>query len=156
PTRKSVGLWKFPPDGKSILYRFTYPDRAMSAQAMLIGADGNPIFITDATDGPAGLFVPSAPLDPSGKAVALKKVGDFQPQQTGTDHALGKIGQNRVSGAATSPDGKKIVLRTYSDAYEWTVANGDVVTTITSQTPHITPLPGEPLGEAISYSKDGT
>jgi hypothetical protein len=155
PTRKSIGLWKFSPDGKNTLFRFTYPDRALAAQAMLISPDGNPVFITDATDGPAGIFVPAAPLDPSGKPVALKHAGDFQPQQTGTDNTLGRVGQNRVSGAATSPDGKKIVLRTYSDAYEWTV-NGDVVTTITTATPRITPLPGEPLGEAISYSTDGT
>lgn len=157
PTRKSIGLWKFPPDGaKSTLYRFSYPDGAKAAQAMLMGADGNPVFVTDATEGPAGLYVPAGPLDPTGNPVPLKKAGDFQPQQTGTDNTLGKIGQNRVSGAATSPDGKKVVLRTYSDAYEWTVANGDVVATITQTTPRITPLPGEPLGEAISYSHDGT
>ncbi|OLE29961.1 MAG: hypothetical protein AUG44_02335 [Actinobacteria bacterium 13_1_20CM_3_71_11] len=94
-------------------------------------------------------------MDPTGKAVPLKHVGDFTPQATGTDNTLGKIGQTRVSGAATSPDGKKVVLRTYSDAYEWTVSNGDVVSAVTTGTPRITPLPGEPLGEAITYSKDG-
>src|SRR5205814_5655822 len=117
--------------------------------------DGNPIFIADSTSGPAGLYLPTGPLDPAGKIVPLKHVGDFTPEATGTDNTLGKIGQTRVSGAATSPDGKKVVLRTYSDAYEWTVPNGDVVSAITTGTPRITPLPGEPLGEAITYSKDG-
>jgi hypothetical protein len=155
PTRKSIGLWKFGPDGKSTLFRFAYPDRPLAAQAMLMTADGNPVFITDSTNGPAGLYTPAGPLDPAGKVVPLKHAGDFTPQQTGTDNTLGKIGQNRISGAASSPDGRKIVLRTYSDAYEWTLANGDIVTTITTTTPRITPLPGEPLGEAIAYTKDG-
>src|SRR5262249_5106304 len=75
--------------------------------------------------------------------------------RTGTDNTLGPIGQTRVSGAATSPDGKRVVLRTYSDAYEWSVTNGDIVGTITGSTPRITPLAGEPLGEAIAYSADG-
>jgi hypothetical protein len=156
PSRPSIALWKFPPDGgKSTLFRFSYPETPRSAQAMLMTPDGNPIFITDSTKGPAGIYVPSGPLDPSGKAVPLKKAGDFTPQATNTDNTLGKIGQSRVSGAASSPDGKRIVLRTYSDAYEWTVS-GDIVTTITTGTPRITPLTGEPLGEAISYTPDGS
>src|SRR3989440_7283464 len=155
PTRKSVALWKFPTDGKSVLYRFTYPDGPRAAPALLIGADGNPLLVTASARGPAGLYLPAQPMDPTGKAVPLKHVGDFTPQATGTDNTLGKIGQTRVSGAATSPDGKKVVLRTYSDAYEWTVSNGDVVSAVTTGPPRIPPLPGEPLGEAVTYSKDG-
>jgi hypothetical protein len=61
-----------------------------------------------------------------------------------------------VTGAAMSPDKTKAVLRTYADAFEWTVTNGDIIAALTQGKPRITPLPQEPLGEAITYSGDGT
>jgi hypothetical protein len=48
------------------------------------------------------------------------------------------------------------VLRSYSDAYEWDVPDGDVVAAITTTKPRITPLPGEPQGESIAYGPGGT
>jgi hypothetical protein len=155
PTRNKIALWKVT-EGKATLYRFTYPDGAAHAgEAMLLNGDGNPIFITTTTSGASGLFMPTAALDPSGNAVPLKHVGDFTPQKTGTSNKLGPVGQTRVTGAANAPDGKHVAIRTYSDAYEWSVAGGDVVAAVTKATPRITPLPDEPQGEAIAYSKDG-
>jgi hypothetical protein len=50
-----------------------------------------------------------------------------------------------------------VVIRTASDAYEFTVgSDGDIVKAITQGTPLITPLPNEEHGTAISYSADGT
>src|SRR3712207_6972861 len=50
--------------------------------------------------------------------------------------------------------GGKVVLRTYSDALEWDVSGGDVLAALTGK-PRVTPLPDEPFGEAITYSRDG-
>jgi hypothetical protein len=156
PTRNKIGLWKVTPEGRATLYRFAYPEGAAHAsEAMLLNGDGTPIFITTATSGVSGLFTPSAAPDPSGNAVPLKHAGDFTPQKTGTSNKLGPIGQTRVTGAAAAPDGKHVAIRTYSDAYEWAVQGGDVVAAVTQSTPRITPLPDEPQGEAIAYSKDG-
>ena len=154
PARPNVGVWKILPDGRATLYRFTYPDRPQAAQALLINGDGNPVIITDNPRGPAGIYVPGGPLDPTGHATALKHAGDFTPQQTGTENKLSKIGMTRVTGAANSHDGKHVAIRTYSDAYEWGVTNGDVLGAITTGTPKITPLPNEPQGSAIAYSRD--
>jgi hypothetical protein len=85
----------------------------------------------------------------------LKKAGDFTPQKTGTSNPLGFIGQAQVTGGATAPDRTRVVLRTYSDAYEWDVPDGDVVKALTTGKPRLTPLPDEPQGEAIAYSRDG-
>src|SRR5262249_14060429 len=74
---------------------------------------------------------------------------------TGTPNFLGPTGQILVTGAAQSPDRKRAMLRTYSDAYEWDVPDGDVVKAITTTEPRITPLPNEPHGESITYSSDG-
>jgi hypothetical protein len=59
-----------------------------------------------------------------------------------------------VTGAAAAPDGKRVVLRTYADAFEWDVS-GDIVQALTTGEPRVTPLPDEPWGEAITYSADG-
>ncbi|MGH3426105.1 MAG: hypothetical protein ACRDQZ_00765, partial [Mycobacteriales bacterium] len=49
-----------------------------------------------------------------------------------------------------------VALRTYTDAYEWDVPNGDVLSAFSSGQPRRIPLPGEPQGESISYASDGT
>jgi len=157
PSRPNIALWKVPAGGtgKMTLFRFQYPDGAHDCEALLLAKDNTPIFVTKTINGPAGVYVPDRALDPSGKAVPLKKVGEFQPQRTGTDNPMGVAGQNSVTGGANAPDGKRVALRTYSDAYEWDVPDGEVVKAITTGKPRITPLPREPLGEAIAYSSDG-
>jgi hypothetical protein len=157
PSRPNIALWKVPPGGtgKMTLFRFQYPDGAHDCEALLLAKDGAPIFVTKVVSGAAGIYMPEGALDPSGTAVHLKKVGQFQPQRTGTDNPLGVAGQNSVTGGANSPDSKRVALRTYSDAYEWDVPDGDVLKAITTGKPRVTPLPREPLGEAIAYSPDG-
>lgn len=155
PQRTSVSVWKVTSEGRATLYRFSFPDRPQSAQALLLNGDGNPVIITDNPKGPAGIYVPAAALDATGHPVLLKKAGDFTPQDTGTENKLGKIGTARVTGAANSHDGKHVAIRTFADAYEWSVTNGDVVGALTTGSPKITPLPNEPQGTALAYSKDG-
>ena len=53
-----------------------------------------------------------------------------------------------------SPDGTRIVLRTYADAFEWDVPDGDIVTAVTTGKPRVTPLADE-FGESIAYTPDG-
>jgi hypothetical protein len=158
PERATIALWKVPVNkSRGTLYHFAFPDGdgPYAADAMLIGANGSPVFVTHPLTGPAGIYVPSAAPDPSGATVPLKKVGTFTPERTGTPNKLGPSGATVVTGGAVSPDGKKIVLRTYSDAYEWDVVGGDIAKTLTTGTPRITPLPDEEQGEAITYSHDG-
>ncbi len=157
PERTKVAVWKIPADGaRAIVYRFRYPDNAAyNVQALLLAGDGTPVLVTRTATGPASLFVPAAP--PSATAtVPLKKAGEFTPQRTYTANNFAASGNILVTGGATSPDGRKAVLRTLSDAYEWDVNGGDVVTAITGGTPRITRLPDEAQGSAIAYSADGT
>ena len=159
PKRTNIALWKFPPDltGKATLYRLKYPDGAHDAEALILGPDDTPIIVTK-TVGAAGIYVPAGPLTPStstNQTVSMSKAGEFRPTKTSTSTPLGFIGQTQVTGGTSSQDRAKVVLRTYSDAYEWDVPDGDVVKAITSGKPRITPLPDEPQGEAIAYSADG-
>jgi len=157
-TRDTVALWKVPAGGGSMsLYRFTYPDGSHQAKAMVLDGDGRPVFVTQPSSGTgtAGLYEPAAGALKAGSTRPLTKVGTFQPEQTGTANKLSVPGNLLVTGGANSPDGTKVVLRTYSDAYEWSVTGGNVVDAITKTKPTITPLPNEPQGEAIAFTTDG-
>src|SRR5215475_10423176 len=138
-------------------YRFAYPDGPHSAQALLLNGNGAPIFVTKAITGPASIYTFSGTLA-TGKVLPLVKVGQFTPVQTGTANKLGTRGpaQNEVTGGAVAPGGKKVALRTLTDAYEWDVTNGDVIAALTKGKPRITPMPDEDQGFAIAYTTDGS
>lgn len=155
--RPTVALWRQGTGERApVINRLTYPDGPRDAEALLINGDGSPIIITKEIGKPPGIYVPSAALQPrSSTGVPLKRVGEFQLPSSNTSNPLGPAGRAVVTGGATSSDGRKVVLRTYADALEWDVTGGDVVKAITSGKPRVTPLPNEPQGEAITYSRDG-
>ena len=154
--RSSIGLWRIAPGStRPHLYRFRYPDHAHDAEALLLAADDSPIFVTK-EPGVSHLFVPTGPADPRGRPVALREVGMFTPVATGTPNGLGIAGNLLVTGGANAPDRTSVVLRTYSDAYVWDVPDGDVVAAITTTSPRIVPLPGEPQGESVAFDPTGT
>jgi hypothetical protein len=67
---------------------------------------------------------------------------------------IARIGNKTITGGAILAGGTKVVLRTYTDALEWDVKNGDVLGALKGK-PRTTGLPDEKQGEAITYSADG-
>jgi hypothetical protein len=158
-SRKTIAVHKIAPGAAAaVINRMTYPDGAKHAAAFLLGPEDVPIILANVSGKPGvSLYKPTKALVPNdATGTALEKVGEFAPTATGTSNPAGPVGASSVTGAAKSPDGKKVVIRTASDAYEWDVPDGDVVKAITTTKARITPLPDEPDGEAISYSADGT
>ncbi|MEV0560180.1 hypothetical protein [Dactylosporangium sp. NPDC050588] len=154
--RPTVAVWTLAKGAKApVINRLAYPDgKKRDAEALLLNGDGTPIIITKEPVGE--IWVPEGPLQPNTtKGVKLKQVGTFAPQETKTPNPLSFLGYKAITGAASAPDGTRVVIRTYSDAYEFDVKDGDVVKAITSGKPRITPLPNEARGEAITYSTDG-
>ncbi|WP_433296732.1 proline-rich domain-containing protein [Actinoplanes sp. CA-030573] len=157
--RPSIGVWKMPLDGskKPVLYRMKYPEGDYhDAEALLITGQNTPLIITKEIGTAAGLYEPTAALKASSEeGVPLKKVGTLTVSKTETaGNPFARIGNQTIDGAAMSADGSKVVLRTYTDAMEWDVTNGDVLAAIKGK-PRITGLPNETLGESITYSADG-
>jgi DNA-binding beta-propeller fold protein YncE len=156
--RSSIALWSLAPGSNTpVIHRLAYPDgRARDAEALLIDGAGHPVIITK--DPVGEVYTITQPLPASNANPApLTRAGSFRPQATGTANPYGIVGTAVVTGAAMSPDGKRVAVRTMSDAYEFDVADGDVVEAITGGSrPRITPLPSEPQGEGIAYSRDGT
>jgi hypothetical protein len=154
--RPTIAMFKVGLGADITIFRMSYPDGNKDGRAMLLDHNNMPIVLT-LEPGVSGIYVPKSALKPEIPApgVALRKVGSFTPERTDTANPKGQVGAGMVTGAAVSPDGTKVVIRTASDAYEWDVPDGDIVKAITQSQPRRTPLPNEPDGEAITYSADG-
>ncbi|MEO3742945.1 hypothetical protein [Plantactinospora sp. B5E13] len=155
--RPTVALWSMPVDGSAapVIHRLAFPDeKRHDAEALLIGDDDVPLIITKTT-GKAEIYRPTGALKKNNTAgVPLEKAGEISLPKTTTANRFGPAGRQTVTGAARSLDGKRIALRTYADAFEWDVRDGDLVKTLTSGTPRTTALE-DPFGEAIAYTADG-
>jgi hypothetical protein len=161
PSRERIAVEKAPVGGgKATIYRFQYPGGALyDAEAMILDKGDIPIIFAHEPGGKTGIYKPSAALQPDIESdlPQLARIGEFTPAKTNTPNPQTLVGQSLVTGGAKSLDGKHVVIRTMSDAYEYAVgADGDVAKAITTGTPVVTPLPNEPMGEAISYTADGT
>ncbi|MFD1320976.1 SdiA-regulated/phytase-like domain-containing protein [Micromonospora sonneratiae] len=153
-SRETVALWKFAPGAKTpVIHRLSYPDGARDAEALVLAGDGTPIIITKDPIRPR-LYAPVGPLQ-ANQTVRLARVGEFRLPLTSTKNPFAMAGRVVVTGGANSPDGSRVVLRTYADALEFDVTDGDVVKAITQGKPKVVPLPDEPQGESITYTRDG-
>ncbi|MFG3419124.1 hypothetical protein [Micromonospora sp. NPDC048063] len=156
--RERVALWSMPVNGskRPVLHRLSYPEgKPHDAEALLIGDDGNPLIITKVMSGKAQIYTPAAKMKSGDtEAVPMKKVGEIALPRTDTDNRLGAPGRVAITGAARSPDGSRVVVRTYADAFEYDVTGGDIVAALTSAKPRVTALT-DPFGEAIAYTPDG-
>ncbi|MFE9693134.1 hypothetical protein [Micromonospora sp. NPDC005806] len=157
--RPRVAVWTMPLSGSKqpVLHRLVYPEgKPHDAEALLIGDDNLPLVITKDLSGKSEIFTPTAKLKSGGdlEAVPMKKLGEVTLPKTNTENKLGAPGRMLVTGAARSPDGSKVVLRTYADAFEFDVTGGNIVAALTTGKPRVTPL-ADPFGEAISYTADG-
>ncbi|MFG2055054.1 hypothetical protein ACGFI9_13575 [Micromonospora sp. NPDC048930] len=155
--RERIAVWTMPLNGKKrpVLHRLSYPEnKPHDAEALLVGDDKLPLIITKDPSGKAEIFKPAGALKSGDtEPVPMEKVGEVTVPKTNTDNKLGAPGRLTITGAARSPDGTKVVLRTYADAFEYDVANGDLVGALKG-TPRVTPL-ADVFGEAISYTPDG-
>ncbi|GAA3908034.1 hypothetical protein Aau02nite_16550 [Amorphoplanes auranticolor] len=158
-TRRTIGLWSMPAGGGKDpkIHRVTYPNGDKhDAEALLFNGDGTPIIVTKEVSGKTLLYTPTAKLKANDEeGVPLKKAGEIElPSSDTPGIPIARLAQTTVTGGAVAPGGGKVTLRTYLDAYEWDVADGDVLGSLKNK-PRKTPLPNEPFGEAITYSADG-
>jgi len=153
-SRETIGLWKLAPGAaKPVLHRFSYPDGPHDAEALVLNGDGTPVIVTK-DPFTAGLYVPAA-TSRSGATTALRQAGSLSIPGTSTSNPYGMAGRLVITGGATAPDGTKVALRTYADAFEFPVTDGDVIGAITTGTAVKTALPDEPQGESLAYTADG-
>ncbi len=153
--RDTVALHRLAPDGEATLFRLVYPDRPHDAEALLLDSAGVPHIVTKELLGTAGVYRPAGPLQAPGPT-SLVQVASVALGPTDTPGGpVGDTGSTLITAAATSADGSVLALRTYTDAYLYPVGGGDVVAAL-DRPPVRIALPGEPQGEAMALTPDGT
>lgn len=142
---------------------FRYPDGAHNAEALLVHPRTGQIFVATKLRGQATFYAAPHPL-PAAAPVLLRKLTTLALPLTsvrGGPPPRPRPGAALATGGDISADGRRLVLRTYVDAYEWDLPpggpgdNADLVHRALSTVPRILALPEREGGEAICYTRSG-
>jgi hypothetical protein len=153
-------------EGQTLLaekYPFVYPDGHHDAETLLVDPKTEEIFIiTKEESGVSGVYRFPMPLRRN-HVVTLEKVTTvtFTNPFVFRGRAVGKL----ATGGDISPDGTHLVIRTYTDAYEWTIKPGEPLVETFKRKPKMILVPwmGSVAGgrfqigqfEAICYTQNG-
>jgi hypothetical protein len=117
--------------------KFIYEDGPHDAEAFLVDPITRDIFIITKRDMPSGIYKLSAPYSYSNMNTA-KKVGEMP--------------YNGVVGAALSPDGTEILIKTYPAVHHYSRKKGQSILEALQQEYHPLPYKLEPQGEAVAFT----
>lgn len=134
-------------DGADIV-RFRYPDYGQDAETLMVHPKSGDIYIvTKRVTGPAGVYCLRHPAF-DGSTGMLEKVADI---------SVPAIPNGFLTGGDISPDGRHVIICDYTQAYEWTLPEGDQdFDDIWKQVPEPVDLGKRKHGEAVAYNVDGT
>jgi hypothetical protein len=126
-------------------YELSYPDGSHNAEALMADpVTGRLYLVTKGDQAGETPTVYSAPLPLRRDAVnVMHKVVELHLRDP-----------EWVTGSDISPDRRRVVVRTYTDAYEWRVHQGRVGRAMHRKPTHVA-LPSQPQGEAIGYTRAG-
>jgi len=125
--------------------RFTYPDGAHNAETLMVDPrTGDILILTKDSSGNSSVF--SAPGNTAANTpTALTRVAMVQFSGSGQGVQAG--------GGDISPDGDRVIVRTYTAIYLWPRAATWMATF--SAMPRTLPSPTEPQSEGLTFSADG-
>ena len=127
--------------------RFKYPDGPRDCETLMADFKGR------------ALYVISKETDTSSGVYRLNPVWD-DTLQTAVKTGIVTLADplpyypNLATGGDISPDGSRIVIRTYQQAYEFRVARGKLPEDGLKTTPAVVRIAMETQGEAICYGRD--
>lgn len=134
-------------------FPYRFPDGARNCETVLVHPQTGKVFlITKMPDGVSGIYAFPMPLRPN-ERVTLKKLGTVS-FPSGFSGRLGEA-ERLISDGAFSPDGRRVILRNYLTAYEWTIAPNQSLQDALKGTRRQRTLPLLSQGEAICYRPDG-
>lgn len=147
--RRSVALHSTRPGGATRTTVLRYADRPHDAEALLLHPrTGQTLVVTKGLLGAQAYEARGGVLEPV-VPVAVRATG------TPGGPPPHRVAQLLVTGGAVSPDGRRLALRTYTDAYVYEVPGDDLVAALRTE-PRVLPLPATPQGEAVTWTRDGT
>jgi hypothetical protein len=127
--------------------RFKYPDGPRDCETLMADFKGRALYVVSKETGPAANVYRLNPLWDDTLQIAVK---------TGTITLSDPLPYypNLATGGDISPDGSRIILRTYQQAYEFRVARGKLPENALKTTPAVVRIAVESQGEAICYGRD--
>lgn len=139
-------IYRFPEPSTDTVHTFDkivfqYPDDSHDAEAMLVDNVTRDIYVITKRDKPSGIYKIS------------------YPQSTTDINKAAKVGSLPFSGvvsAAISPDGKELLLKTYTAIYYWKRKPGQSLEQTLQTAPVQLSYQLEPQGEAICFKQDNS
>lgn len=125
----------------------TYPDGAHDAESLMATDTGELLIVSKVATGDSVIYKTPRPFAANAKQ-QLVRIGEFKFEATGIRSRL-------TTGGDLSPDGKHLVIRTYTRAYQWALPEKVDWTKVWPGTPQSWTIPETVQGEAICYSVDG-
>jgi hypothetical protein len=128
--------------------RFMYPDGDHDAEALMVHPQSGDIFVmTKNESGPTGVYRINADFN----------LSPSHPAEKVADISLPSIPNGLVTGADISPDGRRVVVCDYRQAYELELPGAQTnFSEIWKQKPTPIDIGRRKTGEAICYSMDGS
>ncbi len=127
--------------------KFTYPDMRRDAETLMVHPTSGDIYIlSKSLSSASAVYKLKSDFDLD-KTNKLEKIADF---------TVPAIPNGFLTGGDISPDGKRIIICDYFDAYELTLpANAKNFDEIWKEKPVVIELGAREQGEAVGYSADG-
>lgn len=122
-----------------------YPDGPQDAEALLVLPDGAVYIVTKGETGPVAVYELPRTARP-GAVARLRRVAVLNPERVSRPE--------RITGAAASPDGQWLAMRTLRTLRFYPTGNLSAGTLGTPLTHDLRPL-REPQGEAVAIGADG-
>jgi hypothetical protein len=137
---------------KPDVWFLTYPGGPRDAESLAVGPRGQAYIVSKSLVGASIVY--RLPARPDARRIQeLQTVGPIQFRVVKRGDVSTYPAQIAATGAAISPGGSTLVIRTYNDAYVWSLHDADVAHAITGQATRIV-LPKQPLGEGITVAGD--
>jgi hypothetical protein len=141
--------------GAGSIRRMRYEDGPHDAETLFVHPKTRDIgIVSKVANGESGVYIAGKP-DGSGIAT-LERVASISFKRIARPYRKTDFAQEsrlQSTGGDVSPDGKRMVVRTYVEAFEWNIANG--LADGFARRPSRIPLPRTRQGEAIGYTHDG-
>lgn len=140
---------------RAVRFDVRYPDGPHDAETLLCDLATGRIFIVTKGIRSSAVYASKGRLRANEPNV-LSKVSwvRFMSLPATTLALSDQLGRLLATGGDLSPDGSHVVVRTYTDAYEWKVVGKDVAAAFRTA-PTRLPLPDTSQGEAAAYGSDG-
>ncbi len=135
-----------------VVTKLSYEDGPHDAETLFVPSRGQIGVITKELDGRSRVYLAEPYSDnPTLRRVATIDFTKIARPYRITDYAP----ESRLSatGGDVSPDGRRLVVRTYIEAFEWDISDG--LESGLALKPTRVPLPWTRQGEAIGYTRDG-